>query len=141
MHLDFDLVWGGYYAHKEFDSKEYSITRILDFNIDSYHTPLFNENFTTPPSPNIIDKLEPFVYHIPIDTKALLLHTQEFILIDRRALKPDDLEGYRYYLQDAKVPQKDIDELINKLINFSKNEPPLPIRMYLKDNELQIEPR
>ena len=137
--LEFDLVWGGYYACKEQESGMFTIFRLLDFNYESYHYALFNEEFKHLPTADDIKNLKPFIWHIPQATDSLLL-CESLTLIDRKALSKDDLDGYIYYLSEFDVPKDEQKKLVKTLIEFSHQEP-MPIKMYKTNGKLQIEKR
>ena len=48
--MDFDVVWGGYYARRSVESGQFSVFRLLDFNRDAYHAAMFTEKFASLPS-------------------------------------------------------------------------------------------
>lgn len=138
-YLDIDLAWGGFYACTSTDESEISIIRILDFNRDAYHAALFAETFETIPRGDAVEALSPFIGHVPIDAKGLL-NNETMVLIGRKPLTRDCLEGYMYYLEEFEVPEDEREELINSLIALSKDDP-LKLRLYLSNDELQIEER
>ena len=137
--LEIDIAWGGYYACTSKDSDGFSIIRLLDFNRDAYHASLYSEGFKEFPSPEDVMKLTPFIGHAPIDAKGLLNY-ESISLIDRKPLTQSDLEGYMYYLAEFEVSENERKELTESLISFSKDTP-LALRLYISDNELQIEER
>lgn len=137
--MDIDLKWGGYYASKDDNQSEYGVFRILDFNRDDYHVAMFKEKFSEIPKFSEIENLSPFIGHAPIDSKALL-NKKSIELLGSKELEADDLDGYAYYLEAHDVEKKEIDELISKLIGFSK-KPPIKLRLRIVAEELEIEER
>ncbi len=137
--IDIDLSWGGYYASISKDSNEISIFRLLDFNRDAYHIALYKEKFKAIPSEKNLRLLTPLVGHAPIDSRALL-NNKSVVLITSKQLSEEDLVGYMYYLEEFEVPTKEREKLSQSLISFGK-EPPLPLRLYLVEGELQISQR
>lgn len=138
-YLDIDLAWGGFYARTSADESEISIIRILDFNRDTYHVALFDESFEEIPGTDVVEALSPFIGHVPIDAKGLL-NNDTMVLICRKPLTRDCLEGYMYYLEEFEVPEDEREELMDSLIAFSRDNP-LKLRLYLSNDELQIEER
>ena len=137
--LDIDLAWGGFYACTSAERSEISIIRLLDFNRDSYHAALFDKTFEEIPGTDVVEALSPFIAHVPVDARGLLNH-ESMILVCRKLLTRDCLEGYMYYLEEFGVPEDEREELMESLIAFSKDEP-LKLKLYLSDDELQIEER
>ena len=131
-----EIAWGGYYATIPADGGEISVFRILDFNRDAYHAALFSEKFREVPDLEEIAARQPFIGHAPIDAKGLL-HRDELRLIGGKPLSRDDLAGYMYYLEAHEVPEAEIDELIERLIEFSQ-QPPLRLRLEIVEEELVI---
>lgn len=138
-YLDIDLAWGGFYACTSAGESEVSIIRLLDFNRDAYHAALFDVTFEKAPPADVVEALSPFIRHVPIDAKGLP-NKDTMVLICRKPLTRDCLEGYMYYLEEFEVPEDEREESMNSLIVFSKDDP-LKLRLYLSDNELQIEER
>jgi len=138
-YLDIDLAWGGFYACISAGESEVSIIRLLDFNRDAYHTALFDETFEEIPRADTVEALSPFIGHVPMDAKGLI-NNETMVLISRKPLTLDCLEGYMYYLEEFEVPEDEREELMNSLIAFSKDDP-LRLRLYLSNDELQIEER
>ena len=134
--LDIDIVWGGYYATIPAEGGEISVFRLLDFNRDAYHAVLFTDKFSTVPELEEIAAIEPFIGHAPIDTRALL-NKDELRLIGGKPLTRDDLYGYMCYLEGHEVPQKEMHELAEQLIDFSR-QPPLSLHLEIVDEELVI---
>ena len=137
--IDFDAVWGGYYAGRSADSGEYSIFRLLDFNQHAYHAALFSEKFQTLPSDSVVLALKPFIGHAPIDARALV-HEGDLTLVGRAPLTQGDLEGYLYYLEAHDVPESERVSLAASLIGFS-HEPPLRLRLELTTDALDVSER
>jgi len=137
--MDIDLQWGGYYASKESDGSQYGVFRILDFNRNAYHIAIFKEKFDEIPEFSDIEKLSPYIGHSPIDSRALL-NEKNVRLLGSKELETDDLEGYSYYLEAHDVDEKEIDELVESLISYSK-EPPMKLSLSLNGDELEIEER
>jgi hypothetical protein len=136
VHLDIDILWGGFYASQCVDSREISVFRLLDFNQHAYHAALYKKRFSTLPAEEEIVALSPFIGHVPVDTRALLGKDRP-ILIGRKPLSPEDLNGYMYYLEDHEVDEDERMSLTQRLIEFS-NEPPLKLRLQIVDEELEI---
>jgi len=134
-----DLAWGGFYACTSADKPEVSIIRLLDFNLDAYHAALFDESFEEIPHATDVETLSPFVGHVPVDARGLL-NNEAIVLICRKPLTRSCLEGYMYYLEEFEVPEDEREELMNSLIDFSKDDP-LKLRLYLSNGVLQIEER
>jgi hypothetical protein len=137
--LDIDLAWGGFYACISAEYPDISIIRLLDFNRDSYHATLFNKTFEEIPGAEVVEALSPFIHHAPIDAKGLLKN-ERMVLLCRKVLTRDCLEGYMYYLEEFGVPEDEREELTRSLIAFSKDEP-LKLRLHVSNDELQIEER
>ena len=137
--LDIDLAWGGYYACVSRDRSEVSIIRLLDFNRDAYHASLFSERFDDIPEPDVVESLEPFIGHVPVDARGLL-NLETMVLISRKPLTQSDLYGYMFYLEEFGMPEAEIDELAKSLMAFS-NEAPMALRLSISNDELQIEER
>ena len=132
-----EIQWGGYYFCKEDDdNEEHGIIRLLDFNRYSYQSALFSEKFSEKPEPETVTALSPFIGHVPIDARGILNGTRE--LIAHKPLAPEDLEGYRMYLEHHEMPTGEIDQLFANLIQYSK-EPPLKLKLQIVNEELQIE--
>lgn len=138
--LNLDLVWGGYYASISSDDGQVSVFRMLDFNRDAYHAALFAEKFTDTPNLEQLKDLYPFIGHVPIDARALLLN-DDLQMIGRQELSLSDLEGYIYYLEVNEVPQEEIDDLVEKILGFSRDEPPLRLRLEIIEDQLVISER
>ena len=138
-YLDFDVVWGGYYAGISKETGEISVFRLLDFNKNSFHISIYKEKFGTVPSEKEISTLSPYIGHVPIDSKGLLNYKKIF-LIDSTQLCNEDLVGYMYYLEEFDISKKEREELSQSLISFSK-EPPLKLRLTIVDGELQLRER
>ena len=96
-YLDIDLAWGGFYACTSADESKVSIIRLLDFNRDAYHAALFDESFEEIPRAVAVETLSPFVGHVPVDARGLL-NNEAMVLICRKPLTRNCLEGYMYYL-------------------------------------------
>ena len=139
IELKFDLQWGGYYVSKEETNKQYGVFRLLDFNQDAYQVALFREKFEEVPSMADLQSLTPFVGHAPIDSRALL-NNKELYLIGRQELNKDDLDGYQFYLENLEVDEKYINELFERIIDFSK-QAPIKLTLKIIDDELNIEER
>ena len=137
--LDIDIVWGGFYATTTPDDDEFSVFRLLDFNRDSYHIALYDEQFDSVPKFDDISATGPYIAHTPIDVKALL-NKKEILLIHAKPLVSEDLEGYMSYLEAHGVPQEKLDEIVQRLIGFS-NGPPLRLHLEMVDEELVITQR
>lgn len=137
--LDIDIAWGGYYSSLEEDGGKYTIFRLLDFNQDAYHVALYSEKFESPPKEDEVKSLAPFIGHAPIDVRGLL-NRKEVLLIGSSPLEKEDLEGYIYYLKEFEVSDQEVEDLVNSLISFSKQEP-LALRLLTVDGEFQIQER
>ena len=133
--IKFELQWGGYYISKNEDGK-FGVFRILDFNIDAYHVALFSEEFDKEPDMEVILKLEPFIGHAPIDSKALL-NKNDLRLIGSRKLTKDDLVGYRYYLTGGEDEDEEIGKFINNVIDFS-SKPSMKLLLSVSEGKLEI---
>jgi hypothetical protein len=138
-YLDIDLAWGGFYACTSAEDSKISVIRLLDFNRDAYHAAIFDKTFEEIPGADTVEALSPFIRHAPIDARGLLNYKSMF-LICRKPLTRDCLEGYMYYLEEFEASEDDREELMNSLIAFSKDDP-LKLKLYLNNNELQIEER
>ena len=138
--LNLDLVWGGYYASISSDDKQVSVFRMLDFSRDAYHAALFAKKFTHAPNLEQLKDLSPFISHTPIDARSLLLN-DDLQMIGRQELSRSDLEGYIYYLEAHEVSQEEIDDLIAKILGFSRDEPPLRLRLQIIEDQLVISER
>ncbi len=135
--MDIDIQWGAYYLTKE--DNQYRVFRLLDFNRYAYHAAIFKETFTTRPTKEEILQLTPFIGHAPIDAKALL-QEESIQLLAAAPLKKEDLEGYRYYLEEQGMTNTELDESIQRIMEFS-TQPPLPLRLEKVDDELEISQR
>ena len=62
-------------------------------------------------------------------------------MIGRQELSHSDLEGYIYYLEAHEVSQEEIDDLIEKILGFSRDEPPLRLRFQIIEDQLVISER
>ncbi|WAJ39330.1 hypothetical protein OU800_08905 [Pseudomonas sp. GOM7] len=135
--VDIDIQWGAYYLTKE--DNQYRVFRLLDFNRYAYHAAIFKETFATKPTKDKLLQLTPFVGHAPIDAKALL-QDESIQLLASAPLKKEDLEGYRYYLEEQGMSADEMEELIQRIMEFS-TQPPLQLRLEIIDNELKISQR
>lgn len=138
-YVDFDVVWGGYYAAIPKEEDEISIFRLLDFNRDAYHIAMFAEKFNSVPKESEIMNLSPFVGHAPIASKGLLNY-KEIVLISSSTLTEDDLVGYMYYLEQFGVSKEDREKLSKDLVAFAK-EPPLKLRLSIENDQLKLNER
>ena len=136
VHLDIDILWGGFYASQCMESGEFSVFRLLDFNQHAYHAALYKKRFSTIPAEAAIIALSPFIGHVPFDTRELLGKDRP-ILIGSKPLSLEDLDGYMYYLEDHEVDKDERRSLTQRLIE-SSNEPPLKLRLQIADEELEI---
>ncbi len=137
--LDIDLAWGGYYASTNRDEGNVSVFRLLDFNSTAYHAAIFKEKFASTPTLGALANLSPFIGHAPIDAKALL-RNDDLRLLGATPLSRNDLEGYVYYLEAHEVPAEEIEELIERILEFT-NEPPLRLHLEIVDDELVVSER
>lgn len=135
--MDIDIQWGAYYLTKE--DNQYRVFRLLDFNRYAYHTAIFKETFATRPTKDEVLQLTPFIGHAPIDTKALL-QDESIQLLASVPLKKEDLEGYRFYLEEQGMTTDEMEELIQRIMEFSTQQP-LQLRLEIIDNELKISQR
>ncbi len=135
--LEIDIAWGGYYASISDNGDEISVFRLLGFNRDAYHIAMYKEKFEAIPTVEYIKSLTPFIWHAPIDSKALL-NEKRVTLLGSVPLKRSDLEGYIYYLKEFEVSDKEVDELVLSLISFSK-QGPLSLNLYIENGELHIQ--
>lgn len=135
--IDIEIQWGAYYLTKE--DNQYHVFRLLDFNRYAYHAAIFKETFTTRPTKDEILQLTPFIGHAPIDAKTLL-QEESIQLLASAPLKKEDLEGYRYYLEEQGVTTGELEELIQRIMEFS-TQPPLQLRLEIVDDELEISQR
>ena len=135
--IDIELQWGAYYLTEE--DNQYRVFRLLDFNRFAYHAAIFKETFTTKPTKDEILQLTPFIGHAPIDAKNLLREDSIRLLVSA-PLKEEDLEGYRYYLEEQGVTTGEMEELIQRIMKFS-TQPPLQLRLEIVDEELEISQR
>lgn len=62
-------------------------------------------------------------------------------MIGRQELARSDLEGYIDYLEAHKVPQKEIDDLVEKILGFSRDEPRLRLCLEISQDQLVISER
>nr|WP_288466278.1 hypothetical protein [uncultured Pseudomonas sp.] len=135
--IDIEIQWGAYYLTKE--DNQYRIFRLLDFNRYAYHAAIFKETFTTRPTKDELLQLTPFIGHAPIDAKTLL-QEESIQLLASAPLKKEDLEGYRYYLEEQGMTTSEMDELIQRVMEFSA-QPPLQLRLEIVDGKLEISER
>lgn len=135
--MDIDIQWGAYYLTKE--DNQYRVFRLLDFNRYAYHAAIFKETFTTRPTKDEILQLTPFIGHAPIDAKNLLQEDSIWLLASA-PLKKEDLAGYRYYLEEQGMTTSELDELIQRIMEFS-TQPPLQLQLEIVDDELEISQR
>jgi hypothetical protein len=138
--LNLDLVWGGYYTLISSDDRHFSVFRMLDFTPDGYHAALFSKKFTNIPDLEQLKNSSPFIRHAPINTRSLLLN-DELQMIGRQELSHSDLEGYIYYLEAHEVTQEEIDDLIERILVFSRDEAPLRLRLEIIEDQLVISER
>ncbi|MGG6239639.1 hypothetical protein ACQ4N7_13510 [Nodosilinea sp. AN01ver1] len=138
--LNLDLVWGGYYASISSDDGQVSVFRMLDFNRDAYHAALFAEKLTDTPTLEQLRDLFPSIGHVPIDARSLLLN-DDLQMIARKELSHSDLEGYIYYLEAHEVPQEEINDLVERILGFSRNELPLHLCLEIIEDQLVISER
>lgn len=132
--IDIEIQWGAYYLTEE--DNQYRVFRLLDFNRYAYHAAIFKETFTTRPTKDEILQLTPFIGHAPIDAKTLL-QEESIRLLASAPLKKEDLEGYRYYLEEQGMTTSEMDELTQRIMEFS-SQPPLQLRLEIVDDELEI---
>lgn len=132
--MDIDIQWGAYYLTKE--DNQYRVFRLLDFNRYAYHAAIFKETFATRPTKDEVLLLTPFIGHAPIDAKALL-QDKSIQLLASAPLKREDLEGYRYYLEEQGITTNEMEELIQRIMELS-TQPPLQLRLEIVGNELEI---
>ena len=137
--VNIDLQWGGYYASLEQEEEQFGVFRLLDFNRYAYHVAIFKEKFSELPSLEHVMRLTPYIGHAPIDSKALL-RPREIHLLGATPLTEEDLKGYRFYLEQHEMEEKDIKALLDSVIGFG-NEPPLKLTLAEKDGELEITER
>lgn len=135
--MNIEIQWGAYYLTEE--DNQYRVFRLLDFNRFAYHAAIFKETFTTKPTKDEILQLTPFIGHAPIDAKNLL-QEDSIRLLASSPLKKEDLEGYRYYLEEQGMTTSELDELIQRIMAFS-TQPPLQLRLEIVDGELEISQR
>lgn len=135
--IDIEIQWGAYYLTEE--DNQYRVFRLLDFNRYAYHAAIFKETFTTRPTKDEILQLTPFIGHAPIDAKALF-QEESIQLLAAAPLKKEDLEGYRYYLEEQGMTNSELDELIQRIMEFS-TQPPLQLRLEIVDDGLEISQR
>jgi len=135
--MNIEIQWGAYYLTEE--DNQYRVFRLLDFNRYAYHAAIFKETFTTRPTKDEILQLTPFIGHAPIDAKTLL-QEESIQLLASAPLKKEDLEGYRYYLEEQGVTTGELEELIQRIMKFS-TQPPLQLRLEIVDDELEISQR
>lgn len=134
--LDLDIAWGGYYAGVSNGSDEVSVFRLLDFNRDACHISIYSEKYESVPSADEVRSLSSFIGHAPMHSQALFNY--EFIeLIATEPLSPDDLFGYRHYLDNFGASDEEIDEFMQSLISYSQ-EPPMKLRLSVVEDELQL---
>lgn len=137
--MDIDIHWGAYYASKSEDEDGYAVFRLLDFNRDAYHAAIFRERFSSVPVAADIAELSPFVGHAPIDAKSLLAE-RDLTIVAHKELTPDDLEGYRFYLEHHEYAEDEIEEILTSVVEFS-SELPLALSLEIVDGDLKISER
>lgn len=121
-----EIMWGGYYICRERESGQFRVFRLLDFYEVDHHMALFREKFPAAPSLAEVTALKPSVWHLPLDTRALLDPPVQ--LIGARPLERADLEGYMVYLEHHGTSSAERAALETRLIGFS-HEPPLRIEL------------
>ena len=133
--MKFELQWGGYYSSQDKDGK-FSVFRLLDFNINTYHAAFYTETFENIPTKEEVLKLSPFLEHAPIDSKALL-NEKELSLICGKELEIVDLTGYSYYLTRGEEENEELKEFLDSVVSFSKN-PPMTLLLSIENEKLDI---
>lgn len=135
--IEIELALGGYYASTDCDSGQITVFRLLDFNRDAYQAALFSETFSTTPTLKDVTSLSPFIGHAPLDSRALLRDNRRLQYLGCRPLTREDLEGYACYLEVHQVMPSEIEELFERLLQFSMG-PPLGLRLEIIDGTLMI---
>ncbi len=131
------IQWGGYYAYHD-EKGQYGFFRLLDFNKSAYHSQLFQEKFSHLPSLQELVRLRPFIGHAPIAVGGLL-RDQTLTLIGGEPLTTPALEGYKVYLSEMGWDDKEMAELIARIIQFSQ-EGPMPIRLTREGDQTLVSP-
>jgi hypothetical protein len=62
-------------------------------------------------------------------------------MIGRQELSHSDLEGYIYYLEAHEVPQEEIDDLVERILGFSRDDLLLHLRLEIIEDQLVISER
>jgi hypothetical protein len=137
--IDIDVVWGGYYASQSEDDDAFTVFRLLDLDQDGYHAALYREKFDKCPTLADVERLVPFVGHVPMAIGSLL-HERNLKLIGRRPLTHADLEGSMLFLEHHDVPAEERQALSEKLIGFG-NQDLVPISVEEVDGEITLSVR
>ena len=135
--MEIDIQWGGYYASKKSSEHVYSIFRILHFGRYSYQAALFREKFPSLPTLEEVLKLNLFAGHVSIRSTSLL-EEENLCLLGGSILTRHDLAGYEYFLEAHGEEQSEIEEVLTKLIEYSK-EPPIKAKLEIVGEEIDIE--
>lgn len=118
--LVIQIQWGGYYTSKEED--KFGLFRLLDFNKDAYQIQIFREKFDHLPSLEEVKELQPFIWHAPLAVGSLL-DDEALTLIGPKVLDDEALSGYGEYLKQMDVTESAIQELFQRLIQYSHEAP------------------
>jgi len=128
----YTVQWGGYYATQG-ENGDYRVFRLLDFNLDAYHSSLFSETFAQLPTLDEVLALSASIMHVPIDARGFV--TRDHILLGSAPLDRDALAGYIVYLEAHGGAGDELNELLDRLIDFSQSEPMRAI-LEIVDGEL-----
>lgn len=129
-----DFQFGAYYASKV--KGKYEVIRLLDLTGDSYHYQIIESSFTKMPTLEQVEKIKPFIRHVPMEILALI--GKDMRLIGHHILSRDDLIGYAVYLESMSVDDEAINNHLDQLIRLSGNEPER-MRLYLDNGEVFAE--
>lgn len=132
--IKMQIQWGGYYTIK---TKEgYQVFRLIDINPNKLHITTFDKVFKESPAFSEVTFLVPDQDHEAMSAVEVLKYNP--YLLGRRSLKPQDLEGYRQYLQAQGYTSKDQYDTVTRITSFSE-EQPLITRLSEENGKLKFE--
>lgn len=128
------IQFGAYYSSER--GGEFSVFRLIDLTIEAYHIQFFEEKFDHLPSFNEVRGLSPVAWHIPIKVGGLL-NEKNLTLLGHRWLTRKALSGYEEFLLGHGSDKASTDEVLERIIEFSKKVP-VDIKLVGKKGEERV---
>jgi hypothetical protein len=118
--MSFELVWGGYYASHGADG--YSAFRLLDLDPFVLHIQLLEGTFPEEPMLEQVKAAPLVAMHAPISPQQIIDERPK--LLGSAPLQPEDLEGYKIYLEAMDASQEHIHQAVARIVENSQKPHP-----------------